>query len=42
LFESAANDATLDPEMRALAKKTLPTLEQHLADAQKLEARLAE
>lgn len=41
LFQSASQDTTLDPEMRALAKKTLPTLEQHLADAQKLEAKLA-
>jgi putative membrane protein len=41
LFQSVANDSTQDPEMRALAKKTLPTLEAHLADAQKLEARLA-
>jgi putative membrane protein len=41
VFQSAANDASLDPEMRALAKKTLPTLEAHLADAQKLEAKLA-
>jgi len=40
LFETAANDTTLDPEIRALAKKTLPTLEQHLAEAQRLEARL--
>ena len=42
VFQSAANDSTLDPEMRAVAKKTLPKLEQHLAEAQKLEAKLAE
>jgi putative membrane protein len=41
LFQSVANDSAADPEMRALAKKTLPTLEQHLADAQKLESKLA-
>ena len=42
VFQSAANDTTLDPEMRALAKKTLPTLEAHLADAQQLESKLAQ
>jgi putative membrane protein len=41
LFTTAANDATLDPDMRALAKKTLPTLKQHLAEAQTLEGKFA-
>ncbi len=41
LFETAANDTTLDPDMRALAKKTLPTLKQHLAEAKTLEAKIA-
>lgn len=41
LFQTAANDTTLDPDLRALAKKTLPTLQQHLGDAQTLEAKLA-
>jgi putative membrane protein len=40
LFTTAANDTTLDAELRALAKKTLPTLEGHLADARKLEVKL--
>jgi len=40
LFQTAANDTTLDPEIRALAKKTLPKLEEHLAEAKRLEAKL--
>lgn len=41
LFQSVANDSATDPELRALAKKTLPTLKQHLAHAQELEEKLA-
>jgi putative membrane protein len=40
LFRTASMDTSMDPDLRTLAKKTLPTLEQHLADAKKLEARL--
>jgi len=40
LFTTAADDTTLDPDLRALATKTLPTLEEHLADARKLESKL--
>jgi putative membrane protein len=40
LFRTASADTTLDPQLRALAKKTLPTLEEHLADARKLESKL--
>jgi putative membrane protein len=40
LFRTASADTTLDPDLRSLAKKTLPTLEEHLADARKLESKL--
>jgi putative membrane protein len=40
LFRTASADSTLDANLRALAKKTLPTLEEHLADAKELEAKL--
>ena len=40
LFRTASSDTTLDSDLRALAKKTLPTLEEHLADAKKLESKL--
>jgi putative membrane protein len=41
LFGIAANDEKLDPDLRALASKTLPVLQQHMKDAQALETRLA-
>jgi putative membrane protein len=41
LFTTAANDSTLDVDLRTWANKTLPTLKQHLASAQKLEAKVA-
>jgi putative membrane protein len=40
LFRTASADTTLDPQLRALAKKTLPKLEEHLSEAKKLEAKL--
>jgi putative membrane protein len=40
LFKSAAAEDELDPEVRAWAKKTLPTLQGHLKDAQTLEGKL--
>ena len=41
LFTTAANDSTLDADLRSLANTTLPTLQKHLAEAQKLEAKFA-
>jgi putative membrane protein len=41
LFEKAANDPGMDPDLRAFAKKTLPTLREHLKAAQMLEGKLS-
>jgi len=41
LFRTASTDTGLDPELRSWAKTTLPHLEQHLKDAQALEAKVA-
>ena len=38
---AAITPGKMGEAMRALAKKTLPTLQQHLKDAQSLEAKLA-
>jgi putative membrane protein len=41
LYQSAANSQKVDPEFRALAQKTLPTLKEHLQEAQELERKVA-
>jgi putative membrane protein len=40
LFQNASTDSNVDPELRSLAKKTLPTLQSHLKQAQQLEGKL--
>jgi putative membrane protein len=40
LFETAADDVTLDANLRGYAKKTLPTLRDHLKQAQTIESKL--
>lgn len=42
LFEAAADDTKLDGELRAYAKKTLPTLREHLQEAQTIESKLTD
>ncbi len=42
LFQKASTDQGVDPEFRALAKKTLPKLQEHLKEAKRLEAKLAQ
>lgn len=42
LFEKAADNEQLDVELRGYAKMTLPTLRDHLKQAQTIESKLAE
>lgn len=41
LFETAADDIKLDAELRAYAKNNLPTLRDHLKEAQTIESELS-
>jgi putative membrane protein len=41
LFQQASTDQNVDADFRALAKKTLPTLQEHLKEAKRLESKLA-
>ena len=42
LFETAADDEKLDLELRSYAKRTLPTLRDHLKQAQTIQSKLAD
>jgi putative membrane protein len=42
LFETAADDAQLDLDLRSYAKRTLPTLRDHLTQAQTIQSKLAD
>jgi putative membrane protein len=42
LFETAADDPKLDAELRAYARKTLPTLRDHLKQAQTIQSKLSD
>ena len=42
LFETAADDQKLDLDLRSYAKRTLPTLRDHLTQAQTIESKLAD
>lgn len=42
LFETAADDDKLDLDLRSYAKKTLPTLRDHLKQAQTIQSKLAD
>jgi putative membrane protein len=40
LFETAADDEKLDLVLRGYAKRTLPTLREHLEEAQTIQSKL--
>jgi len=40
LFETAADDTKLDADLRAYTKRTLPTLRDHLNQAQTIQSKL--
>jgi putative membrane protein len=42
LFETAADNAQLDIDLRSYAKRTLPTLREHLTEAQTIQSKLAD
>jgi putative membrane protein len=42
LFEAAADDEKFDLDLRAYAKRTLPTLREHLKQAQTIQSKLAD
>jgi putative membrane protein len=42
LFENAADDEKFDLDLRAYAKRTLPTLRDHLKQAQTIQSKLAD
>ena len=42
LFETAADDQKLDVDLRSYAKRTLPTLRDHLKQAQTIESKLSD
>lgn len=42
LFETAADDEKLDLDLRSYAKRTLPTLQDHLKEAQTIKSKLAD
>ena len=42
LFETAADNEKLDPNLRGYAKRILPTLRDHLTQAQTIEGKLSD